>query len=118
MTALAPQTSAEPSRARRVGELLVFLWVLGIADLILTLWAHQYTHFFEGNPIARAMLAGMYIPQLVAFKVSTLSVATLAFWTTRCHRLGELALWSLLIVYFCVASQWFDYTADAMALVK
>jgi hypothetical protein len=118
MIAIAPLNSAEPSRARRVGELLVFLWVLGIADLILTLWAHQYTHFFEGNPIARAMLAGQQIHKLIAFKISTLLVATTAFWMIRCHRLGEFALWSLLVVYLCVASQWFDYTADAMAVVK
>ena len=36
-------------------ELIAVLWLLSLADLIFTLWAHLFTHFQELNPIARAL---------------------------------------------------------------
>jgi hypothetical protein len=41
-------------RPRRVGELIGILWMLALADLVFTLWAHTFTPFIEMNPLARA----------------------------------------------------------------
>ena len=63
-------------RGRRVAHLLLALWLLSLADLFFTLWAHFFTPFYELNPIARALLASNQITWLVLMKLMLTSTGT------------------------------------------
>jgi hypothetical protein len=102
------------SRTRRVVELLAVLWVLSLADLFFTLWAHSFTAFYELNPIARVLLEGDMIAALVAFKLALTITGTVIFWRLRAHRQAEAAVWALVMVYVMLTFRWSSYTAGAM----
>lgn len=103
-------------RARRIAELLTVLWLLSLADLFFTLWAHFFTPFHELNPIARALLAGNQIEWLVAMKLTLTATGAVIFWRLRNNGRTELALWGLVIVYTLLAVRWSVYTMDVMRL--
>ena len=71
--------------SRRTGELLLALWVLSIADLFFTVWAHLFTPFKEMNPIADAMLGRGLIPSLVIYKLTVTLLGTAIFCALRDH---------------------------------
>src|SRR4051812_31105751 len=50
-----PLSLFDSHRPRRVAELIGIVWMLGLADLFFTLWAHFFTHFSELNPVASFM---------------------------------------------------------------
>jgi hypothetical protein len=102
------------SRSRRVAELLIVLWTIGLTDLWLTLWAHRHTAFVELNPIAARMLSTDATGALVAFKLTCMLVATLALWLARHTRRCELAAWGMAAIYFALLLRWSDYTAGAL----
>jgi hypothetical protein len=104
------------ARTRRVGQAIVVLWVLGIADLLFTIWAHRNTPFFEMNPLARALLADGAVADLVAFKLVLTGIGTAIFWTLRGHARAECALWGIVLVYFALAARWSSYTSDVLAM--
>ena len=104
------------ARTRRVGQAIVVLWVLGIADLLFTIWAHRNTPFFEMNPFARALLAQDWVAGLVAFKLVLTGIGTAIFWTLRGHARAEFALWGIVVVYFALAVRWSSYTSDVLAM--
>jgi len=99
--------------SRRTGELLAALWVLSIADLIFTLWAHWFTPFQEMNPIADAFLGRGLIPSLIIFKLTVTLIGTAVFWRVRQHAKARFALWGLVFVYVLLAVRWSDYTHRA-----
>jgi hypothetical protein len=101
--------------SRRTGELLLALWVLSIADLFFTVWAHLFTPFKEMNPIADAMLGRGLIPSLVIYKLTVTLIGTAIFWRVRGHAKARFALWGLVIVYTLLAVRWNDYTHTAAA---
>ena len=103
-------------RHRRMGELLGILWLLSIADLFFTLWAHRFTTFYEANPIARAMLSAGAIGALVLFKFSLTLIGSGIFWRVRRHGRAELALWAVVGVYVLLAFQWSAYTYGAVTM--
>src|SRR5437868_14068059 len=94
------------SRTRRFLELIATVWLLSLADLFFTIWAHLFTRFQEANPIARSMLLGNQFSTLILYKVSATLVGTLIFWRLRKHARAELALWGIVVVYVILALPW------------
>lgn len=105
-----------PRRTWRVLQLVAVLWVLSLADLFFTLWAHLYTPFHEVNPIARALLEGGALAGLVAMKVSLTAFGAGIFWGLRRHGRAEAALWLVVGAYVLLALRWSAYTSAAIAL--
>ena len=101
--------------SRRTGELLLALWVLSIADLFFTIWAHVFTPFHEMNPIADALLGRGLIPSLIIYKLTVTLLGTAIFWRVRHHAKARFALWGLVFVYILLAVRWSDYTNSAAA---
>jgi len=94
-------------RATRIALLLVLVWMVGLADLKLTLLAAQTDEFSEGNPVAAAML---HSPGLLAsFKLAALSIASLIFLTFRKHWFAEAGCWFICIVHMVLAAFWKSY---------
>lgn len=104
------------NRHRRIFELLGIVWMLSMADLFFTLWAHRFAPFYEVNPIARVMLRDGAIGSLVLFKVLTTMFATAIFWHIRRLLRTELALWAMVGVYTMLSIQWFHFTHGAIVL--
>lgn len=72
------------SRHFRVVVLIAIGWVLGLADLVMTLTYLMNVGMFEGNPLARWVIA-MGSPAIVAgFKLMTMIVSSaILFWQRR-----------------------------------
>jgi hypothetical protein len=107
---------AHRDRHRRVFELLGIIWVISLADLFLTVWAHRFTCFYEMNPIARALLDHGATTSLIIFKVTMTCLGTLLFWTMRRHGRAEIALWGIAGIYVMLAFQWSTYTSAAVMI--
>jgi hypothetical protein len=103
--------------SRRAGALLAALWVLAMADLFFTIWAHRFARFSfaEMNPIAAAMLANGLVSSLIIFKLTVTLFATDIFWRLRGYRRAQLALLAMVIVYVMLALRWNEYTVGAAA---
>jgi hypothetical protein len=111
-----PFSLFDSHRPRRMAELIGIVWLLAIADLFFTLWAHFFTHFNELNPVANYMLRRNLVPSLILFKLVVTALGTQIFWRLRHHRRAEVALWGLTGVYVLLALRWSAYTATAMAM--
>ena len=94
-------------------ELIVTVWLLSLADLFFTIWAHLFTPFAEANPIARSMLIGNQFATLICYKLSATLVGTLIFWRLRKHAHAELSLWAIALVYVMLTLRWHQYTLGA-----
>jgi hypothetical protein len=109
-------TFLDGQRHRRVAELIGILWMLSMADLFFTLWAHFFTPFYELNPVASYMLHRNLVPSLILFKLVVTAIGTQIFWRLRTHGRAELALWAVVGVYVMLAVRWSTYTASAMGV--
>ena len=116
MSSLLLANSSVYPRSRRVAQAIGVLWVLALADLVLTIWAHIFTPFIEMNPVADVLL-GIGFQALVSFKLTTTLIGTLIFWRLRNHARSELMLWGLVFVYVLLAIRWSQYTTGAVASV-
>ncbi len=103
-------------RARRVAELISILWLLAMADLAFTLWAHRFTAFHELNPVARYFLKQGLIPSLILFKLVVTLIGTRVFWVVRRDGRAEVALWAMVGVYVALAVRWGLYTSNPVAM--
>ena len=104
------------ARTRRVAQGILALWLLSVADLFFTLWAHLFTPFHEANPLAAALLDTDRLVALVLFKLILTTVGATIFWRLRSHRRAELALWLVVAAYVMLAVRWSAYTTGVMAL--
>lgn len=109
----APSVWLADRRSQRVAGLLGVIWIISLADLFLTIWAHRFTPFDELNPIASAMLYNNLIPSLVIYKFLVNIIGTAIFWNLRYHDRAEGALWTMTIVYVLLAFHWSGYTMAA-----
>jgi Domain of unknown function (DUF5658) len=107
----------DSGRTRRVAQLIAVLWLLALADLFFTLWAHFFTAFHELNPVANLMLENNLIPSLILFKLVVTAIGTSIFWRLRRFARAEFALWLLVGVYVVLAMRWSNYTDHALAMV-
>ena len=110
------QAGADRRRVVRVAQLVATLWLLSLADLFFTLWAHRFTDFNELNPLARALLDSRSLHMLVAMKLGLTALGSAIFWHLRRYARAEAALWALLGVYVLLAVRWSEYTVAAMAV--
>ena len=107
----------EARRPRRVAEAIAVVWVLSLADLCFTLWAHFFTPFHEENPLARYFLGQNLIPGLILFKLTATAFAMTIFWRLRTHARAELGLWLLVGLYVALTFRWATYTHVVMAAI-
>lgn len=105
-------------RDRRVGELIFIVWLLGLSDLFFTLWANQFTPFFELNPLVRPLLQDHLLPSLVLYKLVLTALGTLIFWRLRRFARVELSLWMLVGIYVLLLLRWSNYTLGALAYLQ
>jgi len=106
----------DEARSRRTLELLSVLWILAMADLFFTIWAHIFTPFKELNPWASHMLMHNRLLMLIALKVGLTGLGTAIFWGLRKHARSEIALWLVVAVYVALTFRWSDYTSQVLAL--
>jgi len=106
----------EGSRARRVTQGIAILWVLSLADLFFTVWAHTFTPFDELNPVAAALLNQGLFGMLVTLKIGLTFLGVTIFWRLRGHGHAELAMWVVVLVYVLLTIRWSGYTVGVMAL--
>lgn len=110
------RTRADTPRVRRVVQALVVLWILSMADLYFTIWAHRYTPFHEANPVARVVLEAGSVTGIVLLKLGLMAMGTGIFWFLRRHARAEIGLWVIVLAYVVLTFYWADYTNSAMAL--
>lgn len=103
------------TRSTRVAFLLSVLWVLSLADLWFTLWAHRWTPFVEGNPLAAKLLGSGMIASVVLLKLTTTAAASCLFWRVREHGRAEAALWLVIAGMVVLALLWKQYTMAAVS---
>lgn len=97
------------SRPFRVVLLIAMGWVLGLADLTMTLTYLMNVGMFEGNPLARWVIA-MGSPALVAcFKLLTMVVSSSILFWQRGRWQAEAGAILALIVLGRLTFQWFGY---------
>jgi hypothetical protein len=106
----------DEARSRRIVELLSVLWILAMADLFFTIWAHIFTPFRELNPFASHLLSQNRLLVLIAVKVALTGLGTAIFWFLRKHGRSEIALWLVVAVYVALTFRWSDYTSQVLAL--
>ncbi|MFN4244139.1 MAG: DUF5658 family protein [Tepidisphaerales bacterium] len=104
-----------PTRAGRMAFLLAVLWVLSLADLYFTLWAHRWTPFVEGNPLAAKLLGSGMIVSVVLLKLTTTAAASCLFWRVRHYARAEAALWLVVLGMLVLAVLWKQYTMAAVS---
>jgi hypothetical protein len=104
------------ARTRRVAQGICALWLLSVADLFFTLWAHLFTPFQEANPLAAALLDADQLAALVLMKLILTTVGATIFWRLRGHGRAEMALWLVVGAYVLLAVRWSTYTTGVMAL--
>ena len=112
-----PSMLFDDRRHRRVAELIAILWMLSLADLCFTLWAHFWTPFNELNPLAHYMLSRNLVPTLILYKLVVTGIGTHIFWRLRNHGRAEIALWGVVGAYIILAMRWSAYTSSALAMI-
>jgi len=97
------------SRPFRIVLLIAIGWVLGLTDLAMTLTYLMNIGLFEGNPLARWVIA-MGSPAIVAgFKLATMVVSSsILFWQRRRWQ-AEIGAILAVIVLGKLTFQWFGY---------
>lgn len=93
--------------------MLITLWVLSGADLYFTLWAHTYTPFVEGNPVARSLLGQNAYGAVISLKLASVLTGTWVFWKIRRYARAEVGMWMIMIVMFSLTLTWGRYTTMA-----
>lgn len=102
------------TRPSRVAFLLGTLWVLSLADLYFTIWAHLWTPFVEQNPLAAKLLAsGMYLSVVLLKLVTTLFVTSI-FWRVRQFPRAEVVLVGMVLGLCYLTLMWTRYTEQAV----
>ncbi|MFI4873212.1 MAG: DUF5658 family protein [Phycisphaerales bacterium JB058] len=97
------------SRPFRIVLLIAIGWVLGLTDLAMTLTYLMNVGMFEGNPLARWVIA-MGSPAIVAaFKLTTMIISSsILFWQRRRWQ-AEIGAILAVIVLGQLTFQWFGY---------
>ena len=105
-----------PARTRRMAQGICVLWLLSIADLFFTLWAHLFTPFQESNPLAAALLDADQLAALILLKLILTTIGVTIFWRLRHSARAEAAMWLVVGAYVLLALRWSSYTTGVLAL--
>lgn len=79
------------TRESRINALSAVFVTVNILDLILTVIALENFGFFEINPLARAVMASMGAPGLVAAKAALMMIFLSACWLASASERAKLA---------------------------
>jgi hypothetical protein len=111
-----PRLSARPalfwSRQARVCWLIFAIAVLSIADLHMTLVHLTSIGMSEENPIARLVMSANSPAALIAWKLTSVGAACLAFFAGRHKRISEIAAWFCCAVLVWLTVRWGQYSTE------
>ncbi|MEM9166526.1 MAG: DUF5658 family protein [Planctomycetota bacterium] len=100
-------------RPMRIAVLLVAATILGLADLALTLTYLTSIGMFEGNPIARLVIASGSAWTVAAFKVLTIALTVWITVIMRRRWQAEMLAWVSAVVMLGLFLHWLGYIAYA-----
>jgi len=109
--ALARRTLVK-TREARVCWLIFAIAVMSIADLHMTLVHLTTIGMSEGNPIARLVMSTNSPGWLIAWKLTTVAAACLAFFAGRRKLVGEAAAWFCCFVLVWLTLRWGEYATE------
>lgn len=105
--------SARAARMRRLGLAMIALTLMGLADLYCTLAYMTTSGMIELNPVARAMVSIGDAPQLILFKIFTMTLSCGALFLARDHRRAEPAAWVCTAVMLVLTLHWTSFNKSA-----
>lgn len=100
------------TREARVCWLILAIAVLSIADLHMTLVHLTTIGMSEGNPVARLVMSTNSPAMLIAWKLTSVGAACLAFYAGRKKLVGEVAAWFCCAVLIWLTLRWGEYSAE------
>ncbi len=100
------------TREARVLWLIFSIIVLSLADLHMTLEHVTMIGMSEGNPLARLIMSTNSPGALVAWKLTSVAAACLAFYAGRKKMIGELAAWFCCGVLIWLTIRWNTYATE------
>ena len=100
------------TRQARVCWLIFAIAVLSIADLHMTLVHLTSIGMSEGNPIARLVMSTNSPAALIAWKMTSVGAACLAFYAGRKKLVGEVAAWFCCAVLVWLTLRWGQYSTE------
>ncbi|MEL7483646.1 MAG: DUF5658 family protein [Planctomycetota bacterium] len=103
------------TRPARVFYLVVAAWLMGLADLSITMTYLMSVGMWEGNPVARFII-GLGSPTIVvAFKLCTMLVTSWIVLAQRRRWQAEMVAWISVAVLGVLTAHWLNYIAYAEA---
>lgn len=103
------------TRPARVFYLVLVAWLMGLADLAITMTYLTSVGMYEGNPVARFVI-GLGSPAIVvAFKVGTMLVTSWIVLAQRRRWQAEMVAWIAAVVLGLLTVHWLNYIAYAEA---
>ncbi|MEL6904769.1 MAG: DUF5658 family protein [Planctomycetota bacterium] len=101
------------TRPARVFYLVVAAWLMGLADLSITMTYLMSVGMWEGNPVARFII-GLGSPTLVvAFKLCTMLTTSWIVLAYRTRWQAEMVAWLSVVVLGLLTAHWVNYIAFA-----
>lgn len=95
--------------------LVVAAWLMGLADLSITMTYLMSVGMWEGNPVARYVI-GLGSPTVVvAFKLGTMLITSWIVLAQRRRWQAEMIAWITVIVLGALTVHWYNYIAYAEA---
>ena len=86
--------------------------VLSVAELYLTLMHLTSIGMSEANPIARLVMSANSPGVLIAWKLTSVGAACLAFYAGRKKLVGEAAAWFCCAVLIWLTLRWGEYSTE------
>ncbi len=100
------------TRQVRVCWLVFAIAVLSLADLHMTLEHLTSIGMGEANPIARLIMSANSPAALIAWKLTSVIAACLAFYAGRRKLVGEAAAWFCCLVLIWLIFRWDAYATE------
>lgn len=110
-------------RPARVVYLVIVAWLLGLADLGITMTFLTSVGMFEANPIARFIIGLGSPAALIAFKLATMALTSWIVLAARARWQAESAAWICVAILGWLTVHWYGYmeftrkTTNAIAVV-
>lgn len=108
-----PETGSLGMPSRQVVRLVILIVVLGIYDLVCTLFAHQLGGLWELNPFAHSLMARTSL--VTACKLAaTVGAGILLVIARRC-KIAQIGSWWIGVLYTVLILRWATYNSVFMA---
>jgi len=109
-----PLNPRQLAQCRRVTLLVGAIFLMGLADLLITVTYIRSVGMFEMNPIARFMLSIGSINQLIRYKLFTMVLSCGVLYLLRRHPKAEIGAWICVAMLFALTMHWVRYNASIM----